>query len=169
MLRLRPSRWPAWTRTTSTPDSELPFRNVFCVDRRDSAGVETSARPSPVCTAPAPPVCRCPSACLARTRRPAHPLRQPELHGCHSCAMACPWRPSFNREGKMEKCDGCARPPGPAAWSPPRPGLPPPAPLRVYTEEAYRAIPRIEVHSQGCSSCCRGGARGHIGMVLLSP
>ena len=28
--------------------------------------------------------------------------------GCHSCAMACPFgAPSFNAEGKMEKCDGC--------------------------------------------------------------
>ena len=29
--------------------------------------------------------------------------------GCHSCAMACPFGvPTFNQEGRMEKCDGCA-------------------------------------------------------------
>ena len=54
--------------------------------------------------------------------------------------MACPFGvPSFNREGKMEKCDGCsvrlAHGMEPACVR-----VCPTGALRVYTEEAYRAV-----------------------------
>ncbi len=57
----------------------------------------------------APCVTACPVGCLYKD--PATGLtRYDTTHciGCHSCAMACPFgAPSFNAEGKMEKCDGC--------------------------------------------------------------
>ena len=62
------------------PDSELPFRNVFCVDRRDSAG-ERLRVPLLYALRRRPCVPACPSACLAKDAGDRlHPLRQPELH-----------------------------------------------------------------------------------------
>ena len=93
------------------PDRELPFRNVFCVDRRDSAGVESvCASLSCMHCADAPCVPACPSACLAKDAETGFTLYDNQnCIGCHSCAMACPFgAPSFNREGKMVKCGGCA-------------------------------------------------------------
>ena len=124
------------------PDSELPFRNVFCVDRRDSAGVESvCASLSCMHCADAPCVPACPSACLAKDAETGFTLYDNQnCIGCHSCAMACPFGvPSFNREGKMEKCDGCsvrlAHGMEPACVR-----VCPTGALRVYTEEAYRAV-----------------------------
>ena len=124
------------------PDSELPFRNVFCVDRRDSAGVESvGASLSCMHCADAPCVPACPSACLAKDAETGFTLYDNQnCIGCHSCAMACPFGvPSFNREGKMEKCDGCsvrlAHGMEPACVR-----VCPTGALRVYTEEAYRAV-----------------------------
>ncbi|MCQ4866031.1 4Fe-4S dicluster domain-containing protein [Pseudoflavonifractor phocaeensis] len=124
------------------PDSELPFRNVFCVDRRDSAGVESvCASLSCMHCADAPCVPACPSACLAKDAETGFTLYDNQnCIGCHSCAMACPFGvPSFNREGKMEKCDGCsvrlAHGMEPACVR-----VCPTGALRVCTEEAYRAV-----------------------------
>lgn len=124
------------------PDSELPFRNVFCVDRWDSAGVESvCASLSCMHCADAPCVPACPSACLAKDAETGFTLYDNQnCIGCHSCAMACPFGvPSFNREGKMEKCDGCsvrlAHGMEPACVR-----VCPTGALRVCTEEAYRAV-----------------------------
>ena len=92
------------------PDSELPFRNVFCVDRWDSAGVESvCASLSCMHCADAPCVPACPSACLAKDAETGFTLYDNQnCIGCHSCAMACPFgAPSFRADGKMQKCDGC--------------------------------------------------------------
>ena len=124
------------------PDRELPFRNVFCVDRRDSAGVESvCASLSCMHCADAPCVPACPSACLAKDAETGFTLYDNQnCIGCHSCAMACPFGvPSFNSQGKMEKCDGCsvrlAHGMEPACVR-----VCPTGALRVYTEEAYRAV-----------------------------
>ena len=124
------------------PDRELPFRNVFCVDRRDSAGVESvCASLSCMHCADAPCVPACPSACLAKDAETGFTLYDNQnCIGCHSCAVACPFGvPSFNSQGKMEKCDGCsvrlAHGMEPACVR-----VCPTGALRVYTEEAYRAV-----------------------------
>lgn len=57
----------------------------------------------------APCVMGCPSACLYKDVESGLTLfDNANCIGCHSCAMACPFgAPSFDREGKMVKCDGC--------------------------------------------------------------
>ncbi len=57
----------------------------------------------------APCVMGCPSACLYKDAESGLTLYDnTNCIGCHSCAMACPFgAPSFNAEGKLEKCDGC--------------------------------------------------------------
>ena len=52
----------------------------------------------------------CPSACIAKDPETNLTIfDNTNCIGCHSCAMACPFGiPSFNEEGKMQKCDGCA-------------------------------------------------------------
>ena len=58
----------------------------------------------------APCVAACPSACIAKDPETNLTIfDNTNCIGCHSCAMACPFGiPSFNEEGKMQKCDGCA-------------------------------------------------------------
>ena len=55
-------------------------------------------------------VAACPSACIAKDPETNLTIfDNTNCIGCHSCAMACPFGiPSFNEEGKMQKCDGCA-------------------------------------------------------------
>ncbi len=57
----------------------------------------------------APCVMGCPSACLYKDPESSLTLfDNTNCIGCHSCAMACPFgAPSFNGEGKLDKCDGC--------------------------------------------------------------
>jgi len=57
----------------------------------------------------APCVVACPAGCLRKDPETGLTLYDnTNCIGCHSCAMACPFgAPTFNAEGKMEKCDGC--------------------------------------------------------------
>ena len=57
----------------------------------------------------APCVISCPVGCLSKDGDTGFTLYDnTNCIGCHSCAMACPFGvPSFNRMGKMQKCDGC--------------------------------------------------------------
>lgn len=57
----------------------------------------------------APCISACPCGCLSKDEESGLTLYNTELCiGCHSCAMACPFgAPSFSKEGKMQKCDGC--------------------------------------------------------------
>lgn len=57
----------------------------------------------------APCVLGCPSSCLYKDPETGFTLYDNYYCiGCHSCAMACPYGiPTFNKEGKMQKCDAC--------------------------------------------------------------
>ena len=88
-----------------------PFRNVFCVDKREGETVK-AAYASLACMHcdDAPCIPACPSGCLKKDESTGFTVYDNDnCIGCHSCAMACPFGvPTFNGEGKMEKCDGCA-------------------------------------------------------------
>lgn len=87
-----------------------PFRNAAALESVEN-GREKFAFLSVACMhcEEAPCVMGCPSACLYKDEESGLTLYDnTNCVGCHSCAMACPFgAPSFNREGKMEKCDGC--------------------------------------------------------------
>ena len=93
------------------PRARAPFRNVFCVDKREGETVK-AAYASLACMHcdDAPCILGCPSGCLTKDPDTGFTLYDTtNCIGCHSCAMACPFGvPTFNGEGKMEKCDGCA-------------------------------------------------------------
>lgn len=58
----------------------------------------------------APCIKACPCGCLSKDPRTGCTVYDnTACIGCHSCAKACPFgAPTFNLEGKMEKCDGCS-------------------------------------------------------------
>ncbi len=58
----------------------------------------------------APCILACPCNCLRKDGQTGFTVfDNTGCIGCHSCAMACPFgAPSFNKDGKMQKCDGCA-------------------------------------------------------------
>lgn len=58
----------------------------------------------------APCIKACPSGCIAKDPDTNLTIYDnTNCIGCHSCSMACPFgAPSFDRNGKMIKCDGCA-------------------------------------------------------------
>lgn len=123
------------------PSRETPFRNVFCLDRPAAGGEMRAEYASLACMhcTDAPCVLACPSGCLRKDPVTGFTLYDNQnCIGCHSCAMACPFGvPSFNGEGKMEKCDGCsvrvAHGMEPACVR-----VCPTGALRLYTEEEYR-------------------------------
>ena len=87
-----------------------PFRTVFETEHGDGRPVFTHYSVACMHCSPAPCVNACPVGCLRKD--PETDLTvydNTRCIGCHSCAMACPFGiPSFNEEGKMQKCDGCA-------------------------------------------------------------
>ena len=89
---------------------QFPFRNAAELESR-LAGRDQFQFFSVACMhcEDAPCVLTCPSACLYRDAESGLTLYDnTNCIGCHSCAMACPFgAPSFNVQGKMEKCDGC--------------------------------------------------------------
>lgn len=58
----------------------------------------------------APCITACPCNCLRKDQETGFTVYDnTNCIGCHSCAMACPFgAPSYGRDGKMIKCDGCA-------------------------------------------------------------
>lgn len=58
----------------------------------------------------APCILACPCGCLLKDETTGFTVFDNNACiGCHSCAMACPFgAPCFNKDGKMQKCDGCA-------------------------------------------------------------
>lgn len=87
-----------------------PFRNAAELESEED-GTQKFSFLSVACMhcEDAPCVMGCPSACLYKDQESGLTLYDnTNCIGCHSCAMACPFgAPSFNAEGKMEKCDGC--------------------------------------------------------------
>ena len=86
-----------------------PFRTVF--ETVETGSVPSFHRFSVACMhcSPAPCIDACPVGCLRKD--PSTDLtiyNNTHCIGCHSCSMACPFgAPSFNAQGKMEKCNGC--------------------------------------------------------------
>lgn len=93
------------------PRQSAPFRSSFCVETVGPDGDKRTYL-SMACMhcADAPCIAACPSACLYKDADTGFTLfDNRNCIGCHSCAMACPFgAPSFNKDGKMVKCDGCA-------------------------------------------------------------
>ena len=124
------------------PRTRAPFRNVFCLDKRDGDQVK-AAYASLACMHcdDAPCIPACPSGCLKKDESTGFTIYDNDnCIGCHSCAMACPFGvPTFNEAGKMEKCDGCyvrvAHGMEPACVR-----VCPTGALRLYTEEEYQAV-----------------------------
>lgn len=57
----------------------------------------------------APCIKACPTGCLRKDNKTQLTVYDnTNCIGCHSCLLVCPvGAPSFNQEGKMQKCDGC--------------------------------------------------------------
>lgn len=87
-----------------------PFRTVFDWENREKDSPKF-VHISIACMhcEDAPCVTACSSACISKDRETNLTIfDNTNCIGCHSCAMACPFGiPSFNEEGKMQKCDGC--------------------------------------------------------------
>lgn len=120
--------------------SETPFRNVFAVDKKGKDGKE-AVYASIACMhcVDAPCVTGCPAGCLTKDEDTGLTLYDnTNCIGCHSCAMACPFGiPSFNKMGKMQKCDGCAERQL-HGMEPACVRVCPTGALKVYTEEEYK-------------------------------
>ena len=57
----------------------------------------------------APCITACPSGCLRKDPDTGFTVYDnANCIGCRSCSLACPFAaPTFNADGKMQKCDGC--------------------------------------------------------------
>ena len=116
---------------------EHPLRKVFAME-----GTNGHAYISMACMhcEDAPCIVACPVGCLSKDERGLTVYDSTSCTGCHSCAMACPFgAPTYNRFGKMQKCDGCAERLShglePACVRTCSLGA-----LKVYTEEEYAKV-----------------------------
>ena len=116
---------------------EHPLRKVFAME-----GTNGHAYISMACMhcEDAPCIVACPVGCLSKDERGLTVYDSTSCIGCHSCAMACPFgAPTYNRVGKMQKCDGCAERLShglePACVRTCSLGA-----LKVYTEEEYAKV-----------------------------
>ena len=116
---------------------EHPLRKVFAME-----GTNGHAYISVACMhcEDAPCIAACPVGCLSKDERGLTVYDSTSCIGCHSCAMACPFgAPTYNRFGKMQKCDGCAERLShglePACVRTCSLGA-----LKVYTEEEYAKV-----------------------------
>ena len=116
---------------------EHPLRKVFAME-----GTNGHAYISMACMhcEDAPCIVACPVGCLSKDERGLTVYDSTSCIGCHSCAMACPFgAPTYNRFGKMPKCDGCAERLShglePACVRTCSLGA-----LKVYTEEEYAKV-----------------------------
>ena len=114
-----------------------PLRKVFAME-----GTNGHAYISMACMhcEDAPCIVACPVGCLSKDERGLTVYDSTSCIGCHSCAMACPFgAPTYNRFGKMQKCDGCAERLShglePACVRTCSLGA-----LKVYTEEEYAKV-----------------------------
>ena len=93
-----------------TEQLEAPFRVVSILERGREPHCFTFLSVGCNHCTDAPCVDACPCGCIYKDAETGLTLYDnTNCIGCHSCAMACPFgAPSFNREGKMVKCGGCA-------------------------------------------------------------
>ena len=125
--------------------TEIPFRHVFMAGKNGIHGKEPIyASLACMHCSDAPCVISCPVGCLSKDGDTGFTLYDnTNCIGCHSCAMACPFGvPSFNRMGKMQKCDGCIERQL-HGMEPACTRVCPTGALKCYTEEEYETA-RIE-------------------------
>ena len=121
---------------------DMPLRRCFTVE--EGHGMNTKMTYMSIgCMhcADAPCISACPVGCLRKdTETGLTVYDNTNCIGCHSCAMACPFgAPSFNREGKMIKCDGCNERVK-FGLEPACVRVCPFDALKLYTEEAYDRV-----------------------------
>ena len=86
-----------------------PFRTIFEMQHKDEKPVFTHYSVACMHCSPAPCITACPVGCLKKDPETDLTIFDTtDCIGCHSCSMACPFgAPSFNAQGKMEKCNSC--------------------------------------------------------------
>lgn len=93
------------------PAKERPLRNVFEYEEHKASGAKF-AYLSMACMHcdDAPCIIACPCGCIEKDEETGMTIYDNTgCIGCHSCSMACPFAaPSFDKHGKMIKCDGCS-------------------------------------------------------------
>ena len=91
-------------------EQEMPFRCVAAIERGEAAE-HPILYLSTGCMHCEDPQCvdACPCNCISRDEATGMVVCDNRACiGCHSCALACPFgAPTFDRNGKMRKCDGC--------------------------------------------------------------
>jgi len=88
--------------------AETPLRNVFTLENAGKGTVKYLSIGCMHCS-DAPCIMACPVGCLSKDPKTDLTVYDSEnCIGCHSCALVCPFgAPSFDKNGKMRKCDGC--------------------------------------------------------------
>lgn len=88
----RPFRQCFTLESGPNPEDKMTFMSLACMHCEDAPCIQS-----------------CPSGCLKKDPETGFTIYDnTNCIGCHSCAMACPFAaPTYNKEGKMEKCDGC--------------------------------------------------------------
>lgn len=93
-----------------TQRCEAPFRIACTLEKQTKDGYRyVYMATACMHCAEAPCVTACPCGCISKDAATGLTVYDnTACIGCHSCAMACPFAaPSFNAQGKMQKCDGC--------------------------------------------------------------
>ncbi|MCL2122302.1 MAG: 4Fe-4S binding protein [Clostridiales bacterium] len=92
-------------------EGQQPFRSAFEYEEMSPAGKFQCGYFSAACfhCDDASCVIACPAGCLYKDSKTHLTLYDNDCCiGCRSCAAACPFGiPSYDREGKIIKCDGC--------------------------------------------------------------
>ena len=87
-------------------EEESPLRRIFTVETQKGHVYLSTAC---MHCEDAPCITACPVGCLKKDENGFTVYDNTNCIGCHSCAMACPFgAPTYDRFGKMKKCDGCA-------------------------------------------------------------
>ena len=122
------------------------YRRTFDQEIEEADGSNTCVYLSAACMhcTDAPCIDACPAGCLGKDPETGFTVYDnTNCIGCKSCAMACPFGvPSFNRMGKMQKCDGCIERQL-HGMEPACTRVCPTGALKCYTEEEYETA-RIE-------------------------